>query len=244
MIAAHLPPYNGVMRRDQGRIENMVVDETFMDLLRSDDGSEATSDRLNCADKTIRGRAAADMLCVTSILNRLIRPTPARKEIRLLKINLIIEEFYRDEADLDQARTRAQDFLKTRIRSMYPDLSEEETQEIQQRGAEIIDAVEQKIVAERKEAEAAKAATSGDGAEGNDETLSKEEEQMGVQIHRIAVRVAGRTRNIPYKVMPDADDASKFVIVQKDPDSGEMVAVRRRGQKRFVQRGRDGWELA
>lgn len=44
--------------------------------------------------------------------------------------------------------------------------------------------------------------------------------------------------------VPDADDVSKFVIVQKDPDSGEMVPVRRRGQKRFVQRGRDGWELA
>ena len=99
-----------------------------------------------------------------------------------------------------------------------------------------------RIVAERKEQEAAKAA-SGDGA-GDDETLSEEEEQMGVQIHRIAVRVAGRTRNILYKVMPDADDASKFVIVHKDLESGEMVPVRRRGQKRFVQRGRDGWELA
>jgi hypothetical protein len=151
MIAAHLPPYNGIMRRDQSRIENMVVEETFMDMLRAEDGSHSTAERLNCADKAIRGRAAADMLCVTSIMNRLIRPTPVRKEIRLLKINLIIEEFYRDEADLDQARTRAQDFLKTRIRSMYPDLSEEETQEIQERGAEIIEVVEQKIVAERKE---------------------------------------------------------------------------------------------
>ena len=95
---------------------------------------------------------------------------------------------------------------------------------------------------EKAAPEAAKAA-SGDGA-GDDETLSEEEEQMGVQIHRIAVRVAGRTRNILYKVMPDADDASKFVIVHKDLESGEMVPVRRRGQKRFVQRGRDGWELA
>ena len=253
MIAAHLPPYSQVMRRDQGRIENMVVDETFMDILRSEEGSETASERLNCADKSIRGRTAAAMLCVTSILNRLIRPTPVRKEIRLLKINLIIEEFYRTDGDLEQARTRAQDFLKTRIRSMYPDLSEEETQEIQQRGAEIIEAVEQKIVAERKELEAAKAAAAettasaqGNGkSNGDDETLTVEEEQQGVQIHRIAVRVAGRTRNIPYKVMPDPDDTSKHVIVQKDPDSGQLVPVRRRGQKRFVERGRDGsWQIA
>ena len=67
---------------------------------------------------------------------------------------------------------------------------------------------------------------------------------MGVQIHRIAVRVAGRIRNIHYKVMPEADHASKFVIVEKDPENGEMVPVRRRGQKRYVQRGREGWELA
>ena len=60
---------------------------------------------------------------------------------------------------------------------------------------------------------------SGDGAR-EDEALTAEEEHMGVQIHRIAVRVAGRIRNTPYKGMPDADDASKFVIVQKAPESG------------------------
>jgi len=254
MIAAHLPPYNQVMRRDQGRIDNMVVEETFMDALRAEDGNELTAERLNCADKAIRGRAAADMLCVISILNRLTRPTPIRKEIRLLKINLIIEEFYRSDDNLELARTRAQEFLKTRIKNMYPDLSEEETQEIQQRGAEIIEVVEQKIVAERAEQEAAQAAVtaasgdaSGGGAaavEGGDETLTKEEEQQGVQIHRIAVRVAGRIRQIPYKVMPDPDDTSKHIIVHKDAESGEMVPVLRRGAKRFVARGRDGgWQI-
>ena len=250
MIAAHLPPYSNVMRRDQGRIENMVIDETFMDLLRAEAGSESVTEKLNCADKVIRSRAAGDMLCMTSILNRLVRPTPVRKEIRLLKINLIIEEFYRSDADIEQARSRAQDFLKTRLRSMYSDLSEEETAEIQQRGAEIIDAVEQKIVKERqeqavgKDVKATAAAGADDAKETEEPTLSEEEEQLGVQIHRVAVRIAGRVRSIPYKVMPDADDSSKFIIVQKDPDSGEMVPVRRRGQKRFVHRDRDGgWQL-
>lgn len=60
---------------------------------------------------------------------------------------------------------------------------------------------------------------SGDGA-GEDEALTAEEEQVGVQVHRIAVGVAGRIRNTHYNGMPDADDASKFVIVQKDPESG------------------------
>ena len=250
MVAAHLPPYSNVMRRDQGRIENMVIDETFMDLLRAEDGSESTTEKLNCADKLLRSRAAGDMLCMTSILNRLIRPTPVRKEIRLLKINLIIEEFYRDDTDLEQARSRAQDFLKTRLRSMYADLSAEETAEIQQRGAEIIDAVEQKIVNERREQAAGKdgkkagEAPGDEASEAEEPTLTEEEEKQGVQIHRVAVRIAGRVRNIPYKVMPDADDAAKYIIVQKDPDSGEMVPVRRRGQKRFVHRGRDGaWQL-
>ena len=248
MIAARLPPYSYIVRRDQGRVENMVVEPEFVDHLR-DRSEEELSNLLHGEDKKVRARTAADLLCMTSLLNRLSKPTPIRKEVRLLKLNLIVEEFYRSTDDLDAARSKAQDFLSTRLKSVYPDMSAEEEDEMERRGAEIIEAVEQKIVAERK-AEAAAAAEKGEGAAKErpagpeDESVSEEEAAKGVQIARIAMRVAGRLRNVPKKIMPDEDDTSKYVLAQRDPDTGEMVPVRRRGAKRFVQRGRDGgWEL-
>ncbi len=251
MIAAHLPPYSYIMRRDQARIENMVVEEEFVDELRGL-SSEELSTRFHSADKKVRAKVAADLLCMTSLISRLIKPTPIRKEIRLLKLNLIVEEFYRATDNMDEARTRAQEFLRTRLKSVYPDMSDEEKVEIEKCGAEIIEAVEQKILTERQEAAAAKGEKSGDGKvaasaggeAAGDSTLSADEEAKGVQIHRISMRVAGRERHVPQKIMPDVEDPSKFILVQRDPDTKEMVPVRRRGAKRYVHRGRDGsWQL-
>ena len=249
MIAARLPPYSHIIRRDQDRVERLVIEDSFVDDLRNASDDDI-SGRLNSAEPRTRARVAADMVCMTVLLNRIIKPTPIRKELRLLKINLIIEEFYRSSDDIESARGQAQEFLCSRLKTLYTDLTAEETEEIQRRGEEMIEAVEQKIVAERKEA-ATKAEDKGKeergAADADDEdepTLTSEEEQKGVQIHRVAVRVAGRIRQIPYKIMPDEDDASKFIIVRKDPESGEMVAVRRRGSKRYVQQARDGsWVL-
>ncbi len=66
---------------------------------------------------------------------------------------------------------------------------------------------------------------------------------MGVEIHRIPIRVAGRVRQVPQKIMPDPDDAERHVIAQRDPDTGELVPARRRGGKRYVIKARDGWAL-
>ncbi len=236
MMAARLPPYSYVIKRGQDRMENILVEEPFIDDLRNATRNEM-SDRLNSSDKKMRARIAVDMLSVIGLINRLIKATPIRKEIRLLKIQLIIEDFYRDTEDLEEARRKAEEFLKTRLRSLYPDLTEEERSEIDQRGADIIDAVEQKIVAERKEQ-----AASEDGE--GDVDLSEEEEKKGVQIGRIAIRIAGNERLVPYKIMPDPDGEGKFVMAKKDPESGEMVPVMRRGQKRRVEKNKEGaWEL-
>jgi len=141
MMAARLPPYSYVAKRGQDRVENMIVEESFVDDLRNL-GREEVSERLNAPDKHLRARTAVDMLCINGLINRLIKPTPVRKEIRLLKIQLIVEEFYLDTEDLEEARRKAEEFFATRLRSLYPDLTEEEKAEIDQRGAEIIEAVE------------------------------------------------------------------------------------------------------
>jgi len=250
MIAAHLPPYSHIVRRGQERIENLVVEEAFVDDLRQL-SEEDLGARLHSDDRKLRSRTAADMLCAIALLNQLIKPTPFRKEIRLLKLNLIVEEFFRGTEDVEDARARAQEFLRTRLRSLYPDISEEESAEIERRGEEIIEAAQQRVLSERREREVEAAGAAGRsqgqpvGESGAAATLTEEEAQQGVQIHRVGMRVAGRLRQVPLKVMPDEDDPSRFVVVQRDPDSGEVVPLMRRGAKRYVQRGRDGsWEMA
>lgn len=248
MIAARLPPYSLIERRDQDRIETLVVAESFVDDLRGLSEEELAS-RLHAEDRKVRSRTAADMLCATALINRLIKPTPFRKEIRLLKLNLIVEEFFRGTEDVEDARARAQEFLRTRLSSLYPDISEDESAEIERRSEEIIEAAEQRVLRERQErgAEKTTPAAGGPGRDRVDDAsaLSEEEVQQGVQIHRVAMRVAGRLRQVPLKIMADPDDGSQFIVVQRDPDTGDMVPALRRGAKRYVQRGRDGsWELA
>ena len=65
-----------------------------------------------------------------------------------------------------------------------------------------------------------------------------------MQIGRVVVRAGGGTRLIPYKIMPDSDDPVKFILTKRDPDSGELVPVLRRGVKRYVEKNREGvWEI-
>jgi len=244
MMAVRLPPYSYVVKRGQDSMEHIVAEESFIDDLRNLTRHEM-SERLNAPDKKLRVRTAVDMLCVISLVNRLIKATPIRKEIRLLKIQLIIEGFYRDTEDLGEARRKAEGFLKTRLRSLYPDLTEAEKVEIDQRGADIIDAVEQKVMAERKEQAAQKAQEQQEsgGGEG-DGDLSADEEKKGVIIGRVSIPIAGNDRLVPYKIMPDPDATDKYVMAKKDPDSGEMVPILRRGQKRHVEKTKEGtWEL-
>ena len=61
--------------------------------------------------------------------------------------------------------------------------------------------------------------------------LSDDELKKGIMIGRVSRRVAGGQRIFRQKVMPDSEEPGKFVLVQRDPDSGEMkssgAAIRR-----------------
>jgi hypothetical protein len=62
-----------------------------------------------------------------------------------------------------------------------------------------------------------------------------------VQIARVEMRVGGSMRRIPLKIMPDEEDeAGRFVIAQRDPETQEIVPQMKRGQKRFIEKGKDG----
>ena len=74
--------------------------------------------------------------------------------------------------------------------------------------------------------------------------LVDDERKKGVQIVRVAVKIAGRERQMRYRIMPDPKDDEKCYICRKEPESEEMVPVVHRGAPRYVERSRDGsWEL-
>jgi polyhydroxyalkanoate synthesis regulator phasin len=194
MMFARMPPYSYVVKRGQDRLENLVIEEGFVESLRQVERDEIVS-RLNAEDRQLRVRPAADMRCLYSLLQRVVKATPIRREIRILKINMIVEEFYRSTDDLEEARGKALEFLNSRLRGLYPDLSAEETSAINERSAEIIDQVEKKILAERGSQQEAVAEKD---SESRDDALSAEEEAQGAQIGRVALRVAGKRRLMSY----------------------------------------------
>ncbi len=50
------------------------------------------------------------MLSLTALINRLIKPMPIRKELRMLKNNLVIEEFYNASEDVEQRGSEPRSF--------------------------------------------------------------------------------------------------------------------------------------
>jgi hypothetical protein len=241
MMAAHLPPYNLVLKRDQARLERVAVDVAFVEALR-EMPEEQLSQRMHSADKRQRARLPAAMLSLIVLIGRVFKPTPFRKELRMLKIHLIIEEFYRATKDVEQARHQAQEFLKGRLKRLYPDLEPGESDELQRRGEEIVRRVEKKVLAER--AGSTGGGESGATASSDSEDLSEDEKRMGAMLVRIPTRIAGRERNIRHVVMPEEGEGERFVVARRDPESGELVPALRRGKPRFAERGRDGvWEL-
>lgn len=251
MMSVRLPPYNYIMSRGLEKIGNMTIEETFLEELRELD-SEVISDRLHSIDAAERVQPAADMRCLISLVDHVTKRTRFRKEIRMLRLGQSIEEFYRSTSDLNEARHQAENFMKRRLRRLFPDMPTEEAVELRQQSAEIISAIEQKILQERKAAlEEQRRLTAGTpaqsrGVENEDEEndLTDEERARGIQIGRVELRVAGRYRRVPHRIMPDPDDPERFVIAARDDGTGELAPAVRRGGKRYVAKDRDGtWKV-
>ena len=250
MMSVRLHPYSAIMGRGLERISNMIIEESFIDDLETLD-SDGISERLNSPDQLTRVRPAADIRCMISLVEHVTKKTPFRKELRLLRISKQIEEFYNSTSDVKEARHQAENFLNRRLRRIFPDMSSDEATELKQRSAEIMDQIEQRVLGERQEAvkekeeKTAAAAPAAAGGGDDEMELSEDEVKKGVQIGRVEMRVAGSTRRIPQKLMPDPDDPSVMVICQRDPETGELAPAKRRGSKRIVERGRDGsWQEA
>ena len=253
MLSVRLQPYSFIMGRGLERIGNMTIEESFVDDLANLD-ADGISERLNSSDQLTRVRPAADMRCMISLVEHVTKKTPFRKELRLLRISKQLEDFYNSTSDVKEARHQAENFLNRRLRRIFPGMSSDEVAELKQRSTEMMDQIEQRVLDERQaaiqekqetSAEATSAPTPAAGGAEDEMQLSEDEVKKGVQIGRVEMRVAGSTRRIPQKLMPDPDDPAQFVICQRDPETGELVPAKRRGAKRIVERGRDGsWQEA
>ena len=131
---------------------------------------------------------------------------------------------------------------------MFRDLSNDDKEEMEQRGAEMIDAIEKKVVAEREaaaEEHAAEAASvAGEPAPSpDDDTLSEEEVRKGATIGRVEMPslarcVASRERSCTTRMTtPDLSSLSAI-------GTRELEPVLRRGAIRVIERGSDGfWRI-
>ena len=58
------------------------------------------------------------------------------------------------------------------------------------------------------------------------------------------MRIGGGMKLGPYKVMPDPGEPDKWLLVKRDRETGELMPDMRRGNKRFVEKNREGiWEV-
>ena len=243
MISVRLHPYSAIMSRGIERITNMPIEESFIEDLAKLDTLDM-SDRLSAPDPLTRVRPAADMRCLISLIDHVTERTRFRKELRLLRIARQLEEFYNNTSDMKEARHQAEGFLNRRLRRLFPDMNPDEAAELKQRSTETMDQIEQRINDERKaEVEAKRAKTEAspvaksDGGGDDNMELSEEEIKKGVQIGRAEMRVAGSTRLITTKMMPDSDDPQVMVIVMCDPETQETGA----GQAPWCQTGHRAW---
>ncbi len=244
MIAVRLPPYSYIVRRGQDRVEKLLVEENFIAELRELSKAQVMV-RLNAPEREERVRLAAAMLSVIGLVTSVFKPTPFRKQMRMLRINLIVDEFFRSTEDVDEAREKAQIFLRSRLEKIYPDITEEETAEIQGRSEEIIAASEKKVTAEREAARKAKGEKEKTESASVDSRLTPEEREMGVLFGRVVIHTGGGDRMVPYKIMPDPDKEGQFVLAKHDKELNRLVPMMRGGKKRYVEKNKQGiWEVS
>lgn len=253
-LSERLPPYAAIAGPGLQRIKRMTIEKEFVDQLRPLDEA-ALSEQLHSPEKAVALRPVADMLCFISLVDHLIKNTPFRKEVQLVQTYKRIEQFFLNNSDTELARHQAERFLEQQLQKLFPNLSVVESNEVKHRCWLMIDDIEKSQLAKRREAvearrkrdeEAAalrreKAASKLQAEVDDVLELSADEQRQGVQIARIEMQVGrGGTRRIPFKVMPDEDDPSRFVVVQPDPDTGELVPQLQRGKKRLVEKAQDG----
>lgn len=219
LLAVKFPPYIHVAERWPAKIGRWTIKESFLDDLR-DMGVDDLAEVLNSPDKAVRAKPAADMRCLINLIEHLVQRTRFRQKVCMLKVGHFLreqqrslEEIFRSAGDLQAAKRQAKNFVNQRLERLMPNLSNEERREMARRSAAVIKTLEQKFLGSRraaeKRAEKRVVPPAVEDAEGQ-QNLTEEERRMGVRVGRVEMRVAGDTRLVIQKLMPDPDDPEKL----------------------------------
>ena len=250
LLDVRLPPYNSILQRSLEKIDNLTVEEEFVDDLRALTADQM-SERLNSVDPELRVWPAAGMRCFINLIDHVVKRTHFRKKIRMLRVaqsledfNQNIEDIYRSTSDIERARKQAEQFINRGLRHFLSELAPDEVEEIKQRTAAALSAAEQAVKndqlheadsppppepAQTEESYTVDSPLAPEPAQTEDDlNLSTEEVGRGIQIGRIEMRIAGRNKRIPQKIMPDPDDPGKFCIAQHDPETRDLVPQMKR----------------
>ena len=73
-----------------------------------------------------------------------------------------------------------------------------------------------------------------------EDTLSNAERRQGALIARVEMRVAGTTRTVPRKIMTSPDEPGKYLLVQRNAQTGKLEPLMRRDRVRPFGRDIDG----
>lgn len=227
MIALRLMPYGPLLTAR----DHCTVEEGFVEELRSLE-REDISERLNSPSETVRTRPTTQIIGLLQLIDHTTRPTPFSQELRIFKICSQLDELHRT-ASAEQGYAELERFLKRRLHYLHPDLTRYEIKAAERHIDKILSArpAVLEIVSETQNEISIQ--------------LDLDEIERGVQIARVAMRVAGRTRYVPYKIMPTETTPGKHIIVRRDPASGAVVPALKRGICRYVERDGNGfWKSA
>ena len=232
MIALRQSPYGPLF----ACADRCAVEPGFVQELRSLDRA-ALSDTLNSPSESTRSDPITQIIGLLQLIDQATRPTAFGQELRILKICGELDDLYHT-ASLERAAEELAPLLERHLLSSYPGLTHYESDAVQSHIDRLLatDApgtLKVQIAAPR----ALKDQVAAPEAAATDPELDPIEIKHGVQIARVSVRVAGRTRCVPYKIMPEKEDSSRYIIVRRDPITGDVVPA--------LKRGRDGfWNLA
>ncbi|HIL11293.1 MAG TPA: hypothetical protein EYG11_21590 [Candidatus Latescibacteria bacterium] len=227
MIALRLMPYGPLLAAR----DHCTVEEGFVKELRSLE-REDISERLNNPSETVRTRPTTQIIGLLQLIDHTTRPTPFSQELRIFKIRSELDALYRT-ASAEQGYAKLERFLKRRLHYLHPGLTRYEIEAAERHIDKILSA--RPAVLE----------IVGEAQKGISIQLDPDEVERGVQIARVAMRVAGRTRYVPYKIMPEETAPGKYIIVRRDPTSGVVVPALKSGICRYVERDSNGfWKLA
>ena len=139
MLSANMPPYRRIIQPDE-RIENVLIEEEFVANLRALD-VEGIAELLHSTDKEVCIKSAASIKCLVFLLNQVVQPTLFYKELRRLRLRIMLTDLY-SGTEPKEGRRKVQHFLRRRLPSLFPEMTSNERLAVEEESKTIMEALD------------------------------------------------------------------------------------------------------